>query len=54
MKKQQEMEYVLMQTCNEKEKQTKILEELSNKYILLENDKNELENVVSAIDLVQN
>jgi chromosome segregation ATPase len=46
MKKQQEMEYVLMQTCNERDKQAKIMEELSNKYILLENDKSELENLV--------
>ncbi len=46
MRKQQEMEYVLMQTCNERDNQAKIIEELSNKYILLENDKNELEHLV--------
>ena len=36
-----------MQTCNERDKQVKLIEELSNKYILLENDKNELEHLVN-------
>ena len=46
MNKQQELEYSLMQTCNERDKQKKIIEELTNKYIYLENEKNDLEHLV--------
>ncbi len=36
-----------MQSYNEREKQSKIIEDLTNKYIIVENEKNELENLVS-------
>ena len=47
VKKQQEVELALMQTCTERDKQNQLLEELGNKFLLLENDKNELEHLVS-------
>lgn len=47
MKKQQELEFALMQTYSERDKQTKIMEEVTHKYLLLENDKNELEHLVN-------
>jgi hypothetical protein len=36
-----------MQSYNEREKQSKIIEDLTNKYIIMENEKNELENLVN-------
>lgn len=44
--KTQEMEFVLMQSYNERDKQAKIIEEITNKFILVENEKNEMENLV--------
>ena len=43
------MEFILMQSYNEREKHSKIIEDLTNKYIILENEKNELENLVKKI-----
>lgn len=51
MNKQKEIEFVLGQTCSEREKQAKIMEDLSNKYILIENEKNELEHVVKVFNI---
>lgn len=44
--KQKELEFVLIQSCNEREKQVKLIEELSNKYLIMENEKNEMEQLV--------
>lgn len=44
--KQQEMEITLLQAYDEREKQTKLVEDLTNKYFLIENEKNDLENLV--------
>jgi hypothetical protein len=49
--KQQELEFSLMQTCSERDKQTKLIEEISNKYLFVENEKNEIEHLVSWICL---
>jgi hypothetical protein len=46
MNKQQDLEYALMQACNESEKQSKLIEELTKKYLLVENEKNEMEHLV--------
>lgn len=46
IKKQQELEFALMQTCNERDKQTKLIEELTKKYLFVENEKNEMEHLV--------
>lgn len=46
LKKQQELEYALLQTCNERDKQTKLIEELSKKYIFVENEKNDIEHLI--------
>ena len=48
--KQQDLDYMLMQTCNERDKQTKLIEELTNKYLFLKNEKNDLEHLVILID----
>jgi hypothetical protein len=40
------MELTLVQQFDEREKQGKLIGELTNKYILIENEKNELENLV--------
>lgn len=40
------MELTLLQSFDEREKQGKIIAELTSKYILIENEKNELENLV--------
>ena len=45
--KQKELEFVLIQSCNEREKQVKLIEELSNKYLIMENEKNEMEQLVN-------
>lgn len=44
--KQQELDYAFIQTCNERDKQTKIIEELTNKYLFLKNEKNDFEHLV--------
>lgn len=44
--KQQDLEYALMQTCNERDKQAKLIEELTKKYLFVENEKNEIEHLV--------
>ena len=41
------MEFILMQSYSEREKQSKIIDDLTNKYIMIENEKNELENLVN-------
>lgn len=41
--KQQELEFVLMQTCSERDKQAKIIEELTQKFLNSENEKHEIE-----------
>lgn len=46
MNKQQDLEYSLMQTCCERDKQSKLIEDLSKKYIFVENEKNEMEHLV--------
>jgi len=46
LNKQQELEYALMQTCNERDKQSKLIEELTKKYLFVENEKNEMEHLV--------
>ncbi len=47
LNKQQELEFALMQTCNERDKQSKVIEELSKKYLFVENEKNEIEHLVN-------
>ena len=37
-----------MQSYNEREKQSKLIEDLTNKYLIIENEKNELENLVKS------
>ncbi|RNA36269.1 bicaudal D-related -like protein [Brachionus plicatilis] len=44
--KQKEMEFVLVQSCGERDKQNQILDELGKKFLIIENEKNELENLV--------
>ncbi len=44
--KQQELEFVLLQTCSERDKQSKIIDELSQKFLYIENEKNDLEHLV--------
>ncbi|CAF0803759.1 unnamed protein product [Brachionus calyciflorus] len=44
--KQNELEYVLMQSCAERDKQAQIIDELTKKFIIIENEKNEFENLV--------
>jgi septal ring factor EnvC (AmiA/AmiB activator) len=48
LNKQQEIEYALMQSCNERDKQSKLIDELTKKYIFLENEKNDIENLVNT------
>ena len=43
-----------MQSYNEREKQSKIIEDLTNKYIIMENEKNELENLVNNFFSIKN
>lgn len=50
--KQKELEFVLIQSCNEREKQAKIIDELSNKFIMMENEKNELEQIVMILSII--
>lgn len=44
--KQQELDYALMQTCNERDKQSKLIDDLTEKYLFLKNEKNDLENLI--------
>lgn len=44
--KQQELEFILIETCNDRDKQSKFIEEFSKKYVLFENEQNELEKLV--------
>lgn len=46
LNKQQELDYALMQTCNERDKQAKLIEDLTNKYLFLKNEKNDLEHLI--------
>ncbi len=41
-----------MQSCTERDKQSKIIDELTHKYLVMENDKNELENLVRSVFLI--
>ena len=50
--KQQELEFSLMQTCGERDKQKKLIEELTKKYLFVENEKNEIEHLVSFLVFV--
>jgi hypothetical protein len=52
LNKEKELEYVLMQSCTERDKQSKIIDELTHKYLVMENDKNELENLVRSVFLI--
>lgn len=52
--KQKELEFVLMQSCTERDKQTQILEELGKKFLIIENEKNELENLVIFFRFLSN
>jgi hypothetical protein len=49
LNKQQELEYALLQTCGERDKQAKLIDELTKKYIFLENEKNEIEHLVISV-----
>lgn len=44
--KQQEMEFIMLQTYNERDKQMKIIEDLTQKLFYIENEKNELEHLI--------
>lgn len=44
--KQKELEFVLVQSCTERDKQNQIIDELGKKFLILENEKNQLENLV--------
>ena len=46
LSKQQEIEYALMQATGERDKQSKLIEELTKKYIFIENEKNDIEHLV--------
>ena len=49
--KNQDIEMILMQSYSEREKQSKLIEDLTNKYIIMENEKNEMENLVISVKL---
>jgi len=46
LSKQQEIEYALMQATGERDKQSKLIEELTKKYIFIENEKNDIEHLI--------
>jgi len=46
LNKQQEIEFALLQSINEREKQSKIIEEIRSKSILIENEKSDYENII--------
>lgn len=48
--KHKELEFVLVQSCTERDKQNQILDELGKKFLMMENEKNQLENLVILFD----
>ncbi len=46
VKKNQELDYLLMQTCSDRDKQNRLLEEQTNRIHFIEREKNRLDEIV--------
>ena len=54
IKKQQELEYILIQTSAERDKTNHLLEEKANKLAFVEAEKNKLDEIVSFLIIIKN
>jgi hypothetical protein len=48
-KKNQELDYLLMQTCSDRDKQNRLLEEQTNRINFIDREKNRLDEIVGFI-----